>query len=170
MKIAVLGSHPATVYNAPWGDPDWQIWACSPHNFERRDLPRVDAWFEVHNPAPHPTRSDMYLEFVRSLTPVLPVYMRDRSKHPLAIQYPEQEMKAEFPEPWFTSSIAYILAYAIMKKPEAIGIWGILQESESEYAYQRCGTQSFLWEAHKRGIDVLVPSICTLFEPPPENW
>ena len=48
--IAILGSHPATVQLAPFADPGWRIYSCSPHNVEKRTLPRVDQWFEVHEP------------------------------------------------------------------------------------------------------------------------
>ena len=36
--IAILGSHPATVMNAPFGDASWLIYACSPHNVEQLSL------------------------------------------------------------------------------------------------------------------------------------
>lgn len=170
MKIAILGSHPATVYMAPFGDLDWQIWACSPHNFERRDLPRIDQWFEVHDPAADKTRSDLYLEFVRSLTPAIPVWMRDRSRHPLARPYPEAEIRAEFSPFHFTSSLTWMVAKAILEQPETIGFWGILQASRTEYAQQRPGLQYFFNEAHRRGIDIVVPAVTGLFDPPENQW
>ncbi len=46
MKIAILGSHPASNNLAPFGDVTWEIWACSPQNYT---LPRIDAWFELHS-------------------------------------------------------------------------------------------------------------------------
>ena len=45
-KIAILGSAVSSVGLAPFKDPDWEIWGCSPAN---RDLPRCDVWFELHN-------------------------------------------------------------------------------------------------------------------------
>ena len=168
-NIAVLGSHPVTKMQAPFADPDWTIWACSPHNFEKERLPRVDEWFEVHVPAGDketavkleewmnrfapagevgkiklhpehgplvlrpPTRSPEYLAFVRELTTQMPVWMRDREGFPDAKQYPEKEMKARFSPFHFTSSIAFILAKAIVEKPKSIGLWGIMQASPNEY-------------------------------------
>lgn len=207
MKIAVLGSHPETKMKAPFDDPEWKIWACSPHNFEKERLPRVDEWFESHIPAGDkericsleqyvrsvaptgepgrivptkdkgpvvvlpPTRSPAYLAFVNELSGQIPVWMRDRTNHPKALQYPEAELKREFSPFHFTSSIAFIMAKAIAAKPEAIGLWGILQASENEWAYQRPGTQYFIWEAHKRGIQVVLPEEARdLLAPPPENF
>lgn len=204
-KIAVMGSHPETKMLAPFDDPDWKIWACSPHNFEKERLPRVDEWFEVHptaadaermgkledwlnSPTPKdepvkvfktsngpvvvapPTRTKEYLDFVRELSEEMPVWMQDRSNHPHAKEYPMEEMRERFCPFMFTSSIALILAKAISEKPEAIGLWGIMQASENEYAYQRPGIQYFLWEAHQAGIEIVVPEITKLLELPEDNW
>lgn len=171
--IAVLGSHPATVMLAPFDD-DWLIYACSPHNFERRQLPRWDAWFEVHVPLADKTRAYPYLKFLETV-PL--VWMRDRDAMPHfpgARLYPEEEMKAEFGPFTFTSSIAFMLAKAI-KDCEAqgigqIGMWGIMQASANEYAYQRPGIQNLIWEANRRGIKVVAPDVSRLFEPPPEDF
>jgi hypothetical protein len=72
--IAILGSHPATVMAAPFDDPKWIIYACSPHNFELRTLPRVLEWFEIHIPIADKTRGYPYLRYLESL-PL--VWMRD---------------------------------------------------------------------------------------------
>ena len=171
--IAVLGSHPATVAQAPFND-DWLIYACSPHNFEMRQLPRWEAWFEVHIPIADRTRAYPYLKFLETV-PL--VWMRDKASiqyFPGARLYPEDEMKKEFGPFTFTSSIAYILAMAIkdcerLEIPQ-IGLWGIMQASPNEFMYQRPGIQNLIWEATKRKIKVLAPKESRLFEPPPEDF
>ncbi len=169
MKIAVLGSHPTTKYQAPFDNPDWKIWACSPHNFEHGELPRVDEWFEVHQPAfCENTRTKPYHDYVRSLK--IPVWARDMTEHPKAQEYPEQEMKEKYGPHHFTSSIAYIMAKAIDEKPEAIGLWGIIQASENEFTYQKPGIHHMFWEAHKAGIDIVVPEVSGLFDIPVDIW
>lgn len=172
--IAILGSHPATVQMAPFDKPDWLIYACSPHNFEKRQLPRFDAWFEVHIPVAHQTRAFNYLKYLETL-PV--VWMRDKeSMHhfPGAVTYPEDAMKAEFGPFTFTSSIAFMLAMAIKECEKnnipQIGLYGIMQASPNEYTFQRPGIQNLIWEATKRGIKVIAPDISKLFEPPPEDF
>jgi len=172
--IAILGSHPATVEMAPFND-DWLIYACSPHNFEQRTLPRMDEWFEDHIPIQDATRGYNYLKYLETL-PV--VWMRDKEQmhhFPGAREYPEDEMKAEFCPYMFTSSIAYMQAKAIKdieegKAEPCIGMFGIMQASPGEYTYQRPGIQYFIWEADRRGIDVIAPDISGLFEPPEEVW
>jgi hypothetical protein len=208
--IAIVGSHPATAMEAPFADPAWEIWACSPDNTpfgsskEARELPRVDDWFEVHAPLEHHSRPYGYLQYVAKLPKV---WMRDQRAlasglFPGARPYPEQQMygtdalmrgtqkvaegvyqDVAIPMPvgdglfcpWmFTSSIAYMLAKAIVdceaRSIGAIGLWGILQSSDNEYAYQRPGTQYFLWEARRRGIEVLVAPESRLAERPAANW
>ena len=169
--IAILGSHPATVDQAPY-DEDWLIYTCSPHNIEQRELPRFDEWFEIHLPMQDATRSYRYL---RALEDVPLVWMRDKENMASfkgAKLYPEEELKEEFCPYMFTSSIAFIQAKAI-KDCERLGIkqmglWGIMQASPNEYAYQRPGIQYFIWEAAERGIKVLAPEASKLFDPPKE--
>jgi hypothetical protein len=192
--IAILGSHPHTKRLAPcypggqFADKKWLIYACSPdnspHGFSEHAAapPHVDVWFENHVPVFDKTRPYGYLDWLRSMPKVWmrdEVAMRMRSEtgeklFPNAELFPEAEIKGEFCPFLFTSSIAYILAMAIMDAERLgirrIGLWGILQASEQEYGYQRSGTQYFLWEAARRGIQVMVAKKSRLFEAPPEIW
>lgn len=172
--IAILGSHPATVEMAPYDD-DWLIYTCSPHNYEQRELPRFDEWFEIHKPAYDRSRGYRYQEFLKNGD--FPVWMRDEESMPdykNAQLYPEKEMKEIFCPFMFTSSIAYIMAKAIIRCEDSgirqMGLFGIMQASETEYLYQRPGIQYFIWEAERRGIEVLAPDISKLFEMPEEEF
>lgn len=171
--IAVLGSHPRTVMLAPFDDLKWKIYACSPHNVEHRTLPRVDEWFEVHKPIQDKTRSYRYLRALESMG--CPVWMRDKENmgcFPNAQEYDEHRLKSIFGPFTFTSSIAFMLAKAIDDCTKLnltqIGIWGVMQQSETEYAYQRPGIQNLIWRAVERGITVYAPEESRLFEPMPE--
>ena len=174
--IAILGSHPATVGRAPFNDEGWRIYVCSPHNVEQRRLPRVTAWFEVHDPLEDPTRAFGYLKAVSEMPFV---WMRDKralaSGHfKGARPYPDAEMKEKFCPFQFTSSIAYMLAKAICDCEEQaipeIGLFGIMQASDGEYVYQRPGIQYFIWEATKRSIKVKAPRESCLFDMPNWKW
>jgi hypothetical protein len=172
--IAVVGSHPQTVMLTPFDQPGWKIYACSPHNYEKRQLPRYDEWFEVHEPLADRTRAYPYLRWLEDCPKV---WMRDKDAmhlFPGAIAYPEAEMKAEFGPFTFTSSIAFILAKAIKdceaEGIENIGMFGIMQASANEYAYQRPGIQNLIWEAARRKIHVYAPDVSKLFEPQPDNF
>lgn len=92
-----------------------------------------------------------------------------------------EEHKAEVPNGdglfiphMFTSSIAYMLAKAIVdceqNKIHQIGLWGIMQQSDTEYTYQRPGIQYFLGEAQRRGIKIVANRESCLFDMPNWNW
>lgn len=174
--IAILGSHPATVGQAPFHNPSWHIYACSPHNVEKRRLPRVEQWFEVHDPLEDPTRAFGYLKAVSEMPFV---WMRDKralasGDFKGARPYPDKAMKERFCPFQFTSSIAYMLAKAICDCEEQgipeIGLFGIMQASPGEYTYQRPGLQYFIWEATRRSIKVVAPRESCLFDMPQEKW
>lgn len=173
--IAVMGSHPKTKFQAPF-DKDWLIYVCSPHNLEPGypRLPRWDQWFEIHLPAQHETRSLAYLEEVKKERLV---WMRDEAAMPYfkgAQLYPEKELKERFGHFFFTSSIAFIMAKAIVDCEQMniprIGIFGVMQATKTEYAYQRPGIQYFIQRATELGIEVIAPRSSNLFEPPPEDF
>lgn len=74
----------------------------------------------------------------------------------------------------FTSSIAYMLAKAIVdcekQSIPQIGIWGVMQASETEYVYQRPGIQYFIHQAAQRGIKVIANRESCLFDMPQWKW
>jgi hypothetical protein len=164
MKIALLGSAPSSRLLAPFNDPSWEIWACSPANM---DLPRSDVFFEIH--AMDTTlREPQYADFVKWCAKHPKVYMQEkRPEFPGAIVYPKDEMFKKFGPYFFTSSLSYMLALAIDKKPEAIGLFGVDMSAGDEYGYQRAGCHYFIQEAERAGIDLVVPFESDILEPPP---
>ena len=165
MKIALLGSAPSSRMLAPFKDPNWEIWSCSPANM---DLPS-DYFFEIHAldttlKEPQYAQSG-FIDFCKKHPKI---YMQEaRSEFPGAIVYPKDEMFKEFGPYFFTSSLAYMLALAISKKPEVIGLFGVDMSAGDEYGYQRAGCHYFIQEAEKRGIDIAVPFESDILEPPP---
>lgn len=163
-KIAVLGSAVSSVALAPFRDRDWEIWGCSPAN---RELPRVDIWFELHNP--EVKKREGLTEWLQWLAKQPIVYMQrgPSPEFPNAREYPLSEMVKEHGRYWWTSQIAYMLAAAIEQEPEAIGIYGVDMAANSEYNQQRLACQYFIMEAARRGIQVIIPPESDLIEPPP---
>lgn len=83
-------------------------------------------------------------------------------------------MDGKFSPHMLTSSIAYMLAKAIddceREGIREIGIFGVMQASETEFVYQRPGIQYFIGEAMKRGIKVAAPRESCLFDLPQWKW
>lgn len=150
MKIALVGTT-ASKFQAPFDDPDWKIWACSPGNVGQ--LSRWDAWFQPHAPENLEQMRHFLIEEHDK-----PIYMRKvYPEFPSSVAFPFDEMVAEFGDKFFSSVIAWMLAYAITLKPEAVGIWGVDMACEGEYQEQRWGCWHFLDIAKERGIKTVLP-------------
>lgn len=166
-KIAIVGSAPSSNRIAPFHDPDWDIWACSPANM--KILPRVDAWFEVHKTQLWPENigwGEPYIEWLRHQSFTL--YMQDKDLCPNATPYPIAKMIEEYSGYFFTSSFAYMLALAIYQdpKPEEIKLFGADMATTKEYIEQRPAAHHFMWLASTKGIKVSCPPESDIMQPP----
>ena len=153
-KIAVMGSAPSSRHLAPFQDMEWEIWCCSPPNF---DNPRVDAWFELHN-LDRKLTIKQNEPYVKALVAHQRVYVYDQDPRlPNAITFPWRDYVALYGTDFFTSSIAWMMAHAISYKPEKIGLWGVDMSAADEYGQQRPGVKFFIREAKKQGIEIYLP-------------
>lgn len=158
LKIALVGTAPSSRMLAPFHDPSWTIWACSPGNMNT--LPKVDAWFELHGNLHWPENQSYgapYIEWMRKLA--IPVYMQNLGYQvPNAQVFPMEQMVNEFGPDFFTSSFAWMMAYAIHKGAKEIALFGIDMASRDEYVLQRPGFYFFKFVAQQRGIKVWAPN------------
>jgi hypothetical protein len=153
-KIAVMGSAPSSRHLAPFNDTEWEIWCCSPPNY---DNPRVDAWFELHNldrKFGHKKNAPYIETIIRH--PRVYIYEPD-PRLPEGIVFPWRDYVALYGTDFFTSSIAWMMAHAISYKPEKIGLWGVDMAAATEYDHQRPGVKFFVREAKRQGIDIYCP-------------
>lgn len=176
MKIAILGTVPASRRVAPYGDEAWEIWVCSPGNSQAAAPPRISKWFELHaivdmlgeeNKAWCP----QYFAWLKAQS--FPVIMQERNEHvPSALPFPRNRLLARWGENetrtnWFTSSIAWMTAYAIdLMRPldgepaenAEIGIFGVdMAATEEHYSWQKAGCLRFVEIAKELGITVTIP-------------
>lgn len=185
MKIALIGSAGSSIGLAPFGDPSWKIWGCSPGAYYR--CPRVDAWFEFHRWEPpvvgKPEQQQPWFtpEYVAWLFNQETVFGFDLPETmPGACMYPSVRMRAKYGDYNFTSSLAWMFALAIEnilglradRDPNAptevdeIGLWGVDMSASEEYGYQRAGCQFFVQIATHLGITVRTPPESDLMTPP----
>jgi hypothetical protein len=165
LKVACLGTAPSSRMLAPFADPSWQIWACSPGNMNT--FPRVDAWFEIHCNLMWPEYKhygEPYLKWLSELK--IPVYMQDQSFISHAITFPAEELKKEFGVYHFTSTFAWMMAFAIHKGAKEVALYGIDMASHEEYLAQRAGAYHFFEEGAKRGCHVWAPFESDIMQPP----
>lgn len=166
MKIALLGASPSCSL-APYDDPSWEIWACSDGTV---GVPRCELRFELHDfdfmrsePRFQTKNLDDYLDYLRATS----VYLQAaRADFPFSMTYPKDEMVRKHGPYFFTSSIAWMMALAIERKPDVIGLWGVDMATDEEYAHQRAGCHYFIEMAKRAGIQIVVPDGCKLLDPP----
>lgn len=192
-KVAIVGFTQHKML-APYLDPEWQVWGL---NDLYLDIPSVQPiarlrWFQVHawqevvhhkdvpvtsdplqfsGGPPHP-RDPNHVAWLALNAPQIPVYlMEPRPEVPDAVVYPREAVFAYFGHRYFTNSISWMLALAIMEMvPEPggralpgseIGVWGVdmmmAGGAGSEYGYQRPSCEWLLGWAAGAGIKVQVP-------------
>lgn len=185
MKIALLGSAPSSVRLAPFSDPSWEIWACSPGTYSI--LPRCNAFFELHRWEPgvigkpdtqKPWFSPEYVAWMgrQSLVwmfePVVEI--------PNSRALPFEQLQRKWGSYFWTSSLSYMIAMALDKimdarksrapgvaEEDVVGLWGVDMSATEEYGYQRAGCHHFLCLANLLGIGVYVPPESDLLRPMP---
>lgn len=186
MKIAIIGSAPSSVKLAPYGDPSWQIWGCSPGVYYQ--LPRCNAFFELHRWEPgvigrpdsqKPWFSPEYVAWLAK-QPLVWIADQDAAKDlPGHKMLPWPDLVQKYGHFFFTSTIAWEMALAIemilehrelnpdSTEQHAIGLWGVDMNAAEEYGYQRAGCQFFCMIAADLGIEIVVPPEADLLLPPP---
>ena len=168
LKIALIGSAPASIRGAPYQDPSWQIWGCSPGTYGV--MPRVNAFFELHLYEPgQPWFSPEYCQWLAAL-PGRGVTLYSGApvaEWPGSAVLPAQDILDEFdPNRWFcTSSLFWMMAMAIKAGATKIGFWGVDMAAVEEYEMQRAGIHHLSYIAHARGIEVGAPPESDLFTP-----
>lgn len=165
LKVAIVGTAPSSRLLAPFADPSWEIWVCSPGNMNT--VPRVTRWFEAHANLEWPENISYgkpYLDWLRQQT--FPVYMQDKSQVPNAIPIPKDELVSEFGPYFFTSSFSWMMALALKEGATDIGLFGVDMASKDEYILQRSGGHYFIQLATKRGVNIHLPLESDLAQPP----
>lgn len=165
LKVALIGTAPSSRMLAPFADPSWKIWACSPGN--QNLLPRVDVWFEIHGNLlwpEHKSYGEPYIEWLKKQS--FPIYMQDNSLVPNAVPFPKDEMVKKFGKDFFTSSFAWMMAKAIDDGAKEIALFGIDMASREEYILQRPSFYFFKHIAEQAGIKVWAPNESDIMQSP----
>lgn len=160
-KIAIVGFAQTNRDQAPFNDPSWEIWTM---NDAWSWIPRATRWFELHSDYIYEwelRRPARHLEFLKEFQG--PVYLLEaRADMPNSVRFPIEQAIQTIGYPYLTSSVAYMLALAIMERPAEIGIWGIELATRSEYEEQRPCVEYLMGLAAGRGIPVYLPDNCLL--------
>lgn len=175
-----MGSAPSSVQLAPFDDPSWQIWGCSPGAYPH--VRRANVWFELHRWEKAPWFTAEYIDFMRRVPG--PVYMiQPVPEIPNSVSYPKDAVlnyvwghvtgpdgvsrPCRFNPNDFGSTLSWMLAMAIIARPDEIGMWGVDMAATEEWGSQRDGCQSLIKLAKDLGIKVTIPPESDLLRPAP---
>lgn len=75
---------------------------------------------------------------------------------PLSQAFPLEACVKEFGIPYFTNTICYMIAYALMNGAKEITIFGVNQASSHEYTEERGGVEMWIGVAVGRGVKVTI--------------
>lgn len=154
-RIAIIGGGPSNQL-APYRDPSWTIWGIA-----WRIPPRCDALFDIHSPEFKPAdhynnqANQRYRDNVEASGCPVHVLPDNLGLFSRAKAYP-LERALGLAGGYLECSIAYMLAAAILKAPEEIGLWGVDLHSTGSYELQRPNIEHLLGIAKGRGIRISV--------------
>jgi hypothetical protein len=164
-RVAILGTAPSSRMLAPFNDPSWKIWGCSPGN--QNIFPRIDCWFELHANLLWPQCESYGRPYLAWLAQQpFPLFMQDQSWLARAITFPIMELIKEFGPYFFTSSFTEMAALAIWLGAKELAMYGIDMASRDEYILQRPGGFYFIQEGARRGCTVWAPLESDMMQPP----
>ena len=167
-KVGLIGSHMPSLTDCPWKDQSWELWAhASSRSFYKRE---PDVFFEMHSRERwirSGKKGSSYFKWLQRNT--VPMYMQKRHEDiPAAIEYPLGRVLQEFAQgrPYFTNTIAYMIALALTEGVTHLGLWGVNYSAQSEYGIQRGCAEYWLGRAIQADVHVILPEQCSLLKEP----
>lgn len=172
-RLCIIGSAPSKKL-APYDDKGFDIWAISGAVFSEslgwtpvadteengwNSVHRVDVFFEMHK---RPVFSEKLDRLAKCGKPV--IMQRRERDIPTSEAFPADEIADQLGED-YSSTIAYMMAYAIWLGYEEIRLYGVVLLHKDEYMRQRPGIKYYLGVAHARGIVVWAPDDTLLIRP-----
>jgi hypothetical protein len=173
--VALVGNHPGTRDNAPFGNPDVDIWTFNHRGIE---FPRVDLLFQLHPKRVFSSITPDHYEWLKQNTKI-PVCMQARFPEiPMCTVYPfeeardlvgnvHQEVNGVDWTPdrgYATSSVPLAIALAILQNRPKILMYGIEMEDNTEYFGQRECFMFWAGFAASRGILLDIHGADWMFE------
>jgi len=177
-SVAIVGFASSSRHLAPVNDDRFEIWTMN--HAPLTWIPKWHVLFEMHplehlrKITAHGTDPGAYLDWLRKQPGPddpkhCPIYMLDRvEEFPASVAFPRAEINAwlaercgrrdgYFAADYYTSTISYMLALAIMQMRPEIHLYGIDLLQDDEYIYQRAGAEYLIGLARGMGLEVYIP-------------
>jgi len=163
-KVAIVGFAAGHAHKAPFGDSGVEKWGINQLWKVLPDKP-FDRWFELHSLYDFYHANPPHQEFLRNFHG--PVYVRAQD-YRLALEwgistaqpFPDQVLLERF-RPYFTNTVSWLIALAIMMRPDELSLFGVDMAQDhvmaAEYSEQRPSCEYFLGIAEGVGIRLGIP-------------
>jgi hypothetical protein len=177
-KLAIVGTHPSTRANAPFDDPEYEIWVFNEAPQDTSWCKRWDACFQLHKPEWY-MRADNYSNpthwpWLQELHPGKAIWMQEIDDLvPASRAYPLAEIIATVPGGFrriMGSSPAQALALALYLGYKEIGVWGVELSSNTEYGRQLPSWMYWVGVADGMGVKLEINSGQDHFKPNLYGW
>jgi hypothetical protein len=163
-KVCILGTASNTINDTPFDDDSFEFWALA----WRKDLQKFTRLFDLHPFTEERLTKrrvpERYVDYLASLK--CPIYLqKEHPKISTSIKYPFTEVVKRFGEDldpyhngiYFSSSISYMIYFALLEKFEEIRFYGVDLIDTGEYSYQRPNTEYLIGLARGLGVKVFIP-------------
>ena len=175
-KVAIVGCADSKGHTPFHLADEYEFWGVNNLHLTLPGRPWT-RWFETHQIKMLP--NGMYLRrgkpdfrgqpvpaYLQSLQALgIPVYMaQPLHAVPNAVQYPLDKVLEAFPRRYFTNTISYMMALALLEGFTHIGLYGIDMavssplRGQNEYSHQRPSCEYFIGIAEWRGVTVDIPA------------
>jgi len=175
-KVAIIAMGPSRAL-APYEDPSFDFWGLNAfHRVEPAVVGFFTAWFQIHQPGSDEGHIDdpdhiMWLKEVHHF----PIYMVEKfDEYPSSVAYPFDDAVKELgpldpkgaARPYFTNSVDYMVALAIMQNYKEIRMFGtdFVADGDDDYLKRRQSLEYYCGIARGRGIKVVIPRTCALLK------
>ncbi|MCK5564542.1 MAG: hypothetical protein KAJ07_04795 [Planctomycetes bacterium] len=171
--VAIVGFAQSTMHEVNESKAD-EIW--SVNYAHRYDLPRIDRLFELHPlewlAVYGGKRTVEHHEWLHK-EHEFPIYTYEQYEEmPNSVAMDWDRLYTVFNlnrrgdreegQPYLTSTINYMVLWAVLEGFERIELYGVQMSSGTEYGYQKAALEWSLGYAQGRGVEVWLPEICEL--------
>lgn len=165
-RLAIVGWASSTRDLAPFDDPSFDIWGCN--EIAQFVGQRATLNFQLHNAAEIKRKAsvgyDKRMEMV--VNAPYPTMVQPSMAHmPNTVEFPFDDIRAKYGD-FFTSSIAWMLVYALDLGYDEIHIYGVDMAAEDEYSHQRPCLAYWIGVGRGMGVDIILPEHNSLLVAP----
>lgn len=157
----IVGLSPSSrdlVFLEPEGTEIWSL--NNGHlSFNAEQMQRFTKWFQIHPRSDYEANNIPQLGHAEWLkTCKIPVLMEQVWEDiPTSIRFPREGIVQALGYDYFTSTIAYMIAYAIYQDFKELHLYGVDMAAETEYFQERPCVEFWLGVAHAKGIQIIFP-------------